>query len=1499
MDGARDIRGYKGGGSEQAGTVESPDNLQSIAYAHVLDAWCEGEIRGFVHPTNVLQDVALNGTPAANSDGSLNFKNVQFDSRAGSQGQVYMSGFPDVENEIAVGVELKSTTPWTQTLTNLQLSAVRVTLSVPAITQQDASSNQITGYTIQYAIDVKTDSGAWQQAISSAFTGKSTSKYQRQHKIDLPPATTGWTIRVRRLTANQNKVTVADTTTVDSYAEIIDAKFRYPNTAYGGLVVDSSQFSSIPTRAYNLYGRIVQIPSNYDPDTRTYTGTWDGTFKPGWTNNPAWMFYDVAVNDRFGLGQYMPVALVDKWVLYTIAQYCDELVPDGFGGMEPRFWGFVYLRTQADAFKAMSDLASMFRGVNYWAGGSVHAVADMPADPDYTYNATNVIGGKFTYSGSARKTRYTVALVSWNDPDDFGRAKVEYVNDDVGIARYGVQITQVAAFGAMSRGVARRMGRGILLSSRLQTEMVSFQVGLDGTLAVPGQIIRVADPARAGKRQGGRIRSATVTQITLDHAPGQAAVGDSITCTLPSGVTETHGITAISGNVISVASPGFSTAPGAESAWIVESANLQAALYRVVGVADDSVTDDEGNSKIAFTISALQHNASKYDAIDFDEPISVAPISLIPPSVQPGPDSVTITSVETSGAVLAATLLTIQWPATQAAVRYQCEYRKDNGDWQSLGDKITGLSVDIHSVQPGTYVARVRAFNASHIGSVPTQSASYTVDDQTRLPTKLSDIQTEVDNAAADAKAANDELQAWSSDGVLSPAEKPAFEHLYAGIADEQAGIDAQANAYGITTEKSDYDNAISTLNAYLNTLTTPVDWNNKSGTTTITGSTFLSYFNAVYSARQTLLNAIYAAAKKGIDANQPLIRNPNFATGDLTGWTVEPGVTGWGAQDAQATSPNPAIPTYVSYISGSAANTALRNKACNPCQAGDVVTATCQVACQSGGGNGYVRIIFYNSSSQELAQGGTGNKFTGTASGTSRATATAPAGAVYFLVAPAVAGYTTGVFRFTAFTMSLGPRSMDEVPDSSTRFAAVEAGADRTSGKSMTVLTDRNLDNIEDSPTYLRTTQLAASSYALQVDNATFQNAALAGWTAGNGAQISIQSSGITPAIGSQFLRIDAGASPFGAAFSLRHYACSPGDRISVGGLAYAFTGTASIGIAFYDASSTFVSSLNATTSAAAWTKVSASGAVPSGATYFLIQCVQNSSNGIALFNYVWCATNDLRMPGSGQRLGDQGNAPASLTSSLGMVRSATALTAFSTGAVNVNAHTVTYGPRVVPYNAVSNAVTGLAQGSGYYIYARDNGAGGSPTWNATTSAQVANGFDDGYNAGYVTIPTSGSSGGGGSGGAGSGGGSCVCADMWLWPLFMAWRGTLTAGELARRWRWWKPWLWFLRGPEGWHLVRRRPRIVQEYCVRPIVEDGSHVDCSVHTPVTTRTGQSVLAPHLYGHGMATDSGWQRVTDVQALPGSRDVVRICVGGNSFFSSADKYRFISTHNIWKP
>lgn len=722
----RDIIGHGGGKSGAGGhtPVEVADSLHSISYARVLDLISEGEIKGLV---NGMKSIFLDGTPLQNADGTLNFSGLTVDFRPGTQNQDHIAGFPSVENELGVGVELTSTNPYIRAVTNTELSAVRVRLGVPVLSKADTSTGDINGYKIEYAIDVATDGGAYQTALLGAFDGKTTNEYQRSHRIELPPANSGWLVRVRRITPNANSSSVGDITRIVSIAEIIDAKLRYPMSALMGIKVDAKQFQNVPTRSYLMDLRIIKVPTNYDPEARTYSGTWDGTFKLAWSNNPAWVFYDMVINDRFGLGHLVTPQQVDKWALYTIAQYCDVQVPDGKGGTEPRFTCNCYIQVQAEAYKLLSDLVSVFRGISYWGGGQVMTSCDMPSDPVYTYAPANVINGQFAYNGSRRKTRATVALVSWNDPADSYRAKVAYCEDKPGLARYGVRQITLTAFGCTSEAQAQRVGQWALLTSRLETGAVTFGVGLDGVIPAPGKIIAIADPHRAGRRMGGRIRSVAGRTVTLDKVPEEIVAGDTLTVALPSGKLQKQAITLVSDNVVTVGGD-WTEAPRAQAMWLVEAANLKAQLFRVLSISERprEQNEDGSMSGLAFNITAVQHEPGKYALVDSGVPLDPRPISVLPPSVQPPPTEVTVTTRVVTDQGVATTVLQINWKAAANAVEYSVEWRKDSGDWQPLA-RTGSLGAEVPGIYAGLYVARVRAINVLGVPSLPALSVATTL----------------------------------------------------------------------------------------------------------------------------------------------------------------------------------------------------------------------------------------------------------------------------------------------------------------------------------------------------------------------------------------------------------------------------------------------------------------------------------------------------------------------------------------------------------------------------------------------------------------------------------------------------------------------------------------------------------------------------------------------------------------------------------------------------
>ena len=717
--GWRIVQGAKKGGGGSSGGKEDRDSLHSTSYARIVDLLSEGEIVG---PVDGLKSVYFDETPVLSSDGTANFSGYDIQFRSGTQDQDPVSGFPASESTTSVGVEFKASTPWTHTFTNTELDAVRVTLAVSGLQKVNQKNGNITGYRVDYTIELSSNGGPYSTVVSSAFDGKTTSTYARSHRIDLPSGGAPWTVRVRRSTADSSTNYISDTTLVQAYTEIIDAKLRYPMSALAAIKIDASQFSSIPTRAYHLKGRIIRVPSNYDADRRTYTGTWDGTFKTAYSNNPAWVFYDILTNDRYGLGDVLDAGYIDKWSLYEIGQYCDESVPTGVGSTtEPRFTCNCYLQSAADATAVLSDLATVFRGIVYWGNGSAIPVADMPRDPSYTYTAANVIDGKFQYQGSARSTRYTVCYVSYNDPDDMYNTKVEAVEDADGIARYGIVATSITAFACSSRSQAHRLGLWTLLTSQRETRSVTFSVGLDGAIATPGQIIRIADPAIAGKRIGGRLHAVnSTTQVVVDKNDG-IAVGDTLICTLPSGKTESRTVSAVDGTTITVGTA-FSAAPEAESIWAVVNADLQTQTFRVV-----SVTEGDGST---FDIAAVQNEQSKYAAVDYGSALSDTIITSIPESSVPAPSDLKITSNEVVEQGISSTTVTLSWtkPEVAGGVGYYIlEWKRDNSGWITVS-QVASCSYDITNAYSGTYQFRIRATNAVGVKSPWRASAAVTID---------------------------------------------------------------------------------------------------------------------------------------------------------------------------------------------------------------------------------------------------------------------------------------------------------------------------------------------------------------------------------------------------------------------------------------------------------------------------------------------------------------------------------------------------------------------------------------------------------------------------------------------------------------------------------------------------------------------------------------------------------------------------------------------------
>ncbi|HGA3338633.1 TPA: host specificity protein J [Enterobacter hormaechei] len=697
------IKGRKGGSSSSRTPTEQPDDLQSVAKAKILVALGEGEFAGQL----TANDIYLDGTALENADGSQNFSGVTWEFRAGTQAQKYIQGIPGTENEINVGTEVSSATAWTRTFTNTQLSAVRLRLKWPSLFRQE-DDGDLVGYSVNYAIDLQTDGGTWQTVLNTSVTGKTTSGYERSHRIDLPQAGSTWTIRLRKITSDANSAKIGDTMMLQSFTEVIDAKLRYPNTALLYIEFDSSQFNgSIPQISCEPRGRVIRIPDTYDPETRTYSGTWAGTFKWAWTDNPAWIFYDLAVSDRFGLGDRLTTANIDKWTLYQVAQYCDQMVPDGKGGSgtEPRYTCNVYIQERNDAYTVLRDFAAIFRGMTYWGDDQIVALADMPRDVDFTYTHANVIDGRFTYSSSTTKNRYTNALVSWSDPDNAYSDAMEPVFEQALVARYGFNQLEITAIGCTRQSEANRKGRwGILTNNK--DRVVTFNVGEDGNIPQPGYVIAVADRNLSGRDLGGRVSAVNGRILTLDRAP-DASSGDRMIINLPSGVAQSRTIQSITGNKVTVTTA-YSETPVTQAVWVIESDELYAQQYRVITVTD--------NNDGTFTIVGANHDPDKYARIDTGAIIDQRPVSVIPPGNQSPPDNIVISSFSVVQQNISVETMRVSWDQAQNAIAYEAQWRRNDGNWVNVPRSST-TSFDVPGIYAGRYLVRVRAINAAEISS--------------------------------------------------------------------------------------------------------------------------------------------------------------------------------------------------------------------------------------------------------------------------------------------------------------------------------------------------------------------------------------------------------------------------------------------------------------------------------------------------------------------------------------------------------------------------------------------------------------------------------------------------------------------------------------------------------------------------------------------------------------------------------------------------------------
>ena len=701
------IKGRGKGGSNQTRTpVEAPDSIQSIARAKVLIALGEGEFAGGLDGKNIFLGDSSSYTPLQNDDGSYNFNNVKYEFRSGTQDQDYIQGFPGIENELQVSYELKQAVPYVRAVSNTQLSALRIRLGWPTLLLQKNNGDKV-GTRVEYAIDLSVDGGPYETVVNGAVDDKTTSLYERSHRVNLPKASTGWQLRVRRITPDSTSVNIVDTMRVVAVTEIIDAKLRYVNTALLYVEFDAKQFpNGIPQVVCNPKGRIIRVPDTYDPETRTYSGTWEGVFKWAWTDNPAWIYYDIILNERFGLGQRIDATQIDKWELYRIAQYCDQLVPDGKGGSgtEPRFRCNVYIQDRNDAWTVLRDLAGIFRGMTYWGDNKMYVLADMPRDVWHIYNHASVVEGKFTFADPSETTRNTAALVNWSDPANHYKDTPEPVYDNDLAMRFDYRQLEMTAIGCTRQSEANRRGRWALLTNGIG-EVVTFSTGMD----VPpvGEVIGVAANELAGRTIGGRVSTVNGRNITLDRAADVKA-GNRLFLNLPSGIAQARTVQAVKGNTVTVTTP-YSETPEAECNWGVDSDDLYIALFRVTGTRD--------NNDGTFEVTGTTYNPDIYSAVDTGARLDERPVSVIPPGVQAPPGNIVVDSYSTVNQNIAITTMRVAWDSVQGAVAYEAEWRRDSGNWISV-PRTSSLGFEVQGIYSGRYLVRVRAVNASDVSSV-------------------------------------------------------------------------------------------------------------------------------------------------------------------------------------------------------------------------------------------------------------------------------------------------------------------------------------------------------------------------------------------------------------------------------------------------------------------------------------------------------------------------------------------------------------------------------------------------------------------------------------------------------------------------------------------------------------------------------------------------------------------------------------------------------------
>lgn len=702
------ISGSKGGASKPHTPQEMEDNLISINKIKVLLAVSDGECDSSFS----LKDLYLNDVPVMSADGTLNYQDVIAEFRPGTQTQDLIKGFQDTASETTINRNLTTTTPFVLNVTNKQLSAVRFKMLMPrGVYTQD--NGDMVGVKVQWAVEMAVDGGAYTTVLTDVFDGKTMSGYDRSKRINLPSFNNQVLLRVKRVTADSNDARRVDAIQIQSYAEVIDSKFRYPLTGLVYVEFNSEQFPQMPNISVKKKWKLVMVPSNYNAITRQYSGTWDGTFKKSWTNNPAWVLYDILTNQRYGIDQRELGVAVDKWALYDVAQYCDVMVPDGKGGMEPRYLCDVIIQSQVEAYQLVRDICSIFRGMSFYNGESLSIVIDKPRSASYIFTNDNVVNGDFAYTFASEKSMYTQCNVTFDDEQNMYQQDVEGVFDLEASLRFGNNPTSITAIGCTRRSEANRRGRWIL-KTNLRSTTVNFATGLEGMIPMIGDVVAVADNFWSSNLRltlSGRVMEVSGLQV-FSYFKIDARPGDYIIINKPDGDPVRRTIASVSadGKTITL-NVGFGFDVKTNAVFAIDRTDVALQNYVVT-----AINKGDGDDEFTYSITAVEYDPNKYDEIDYGVNIDDRPTSVVDPDNMKPPTNIKVTSYSRIVQGMSVETMVIGWDKAEYASNYDVQWRKDNGNWNNV-PRTPNTETEVEGIYAGVYHVRVRSISSAQNAS--------------------------------------------------------------------------------------------------------------------------------------------------------------------------------------------------------------------------------------------------------------------------------------------------------------------------------------------------------------------------------------------------------------------------------------------------------------------------------------------------------------------------------------------------------------------------------------------------------------------------------------------------------------------------------------------------------------------------------------------------------------------------------------------------------------